>query len=646
MKNENGVTLVALVTTIILIFIIASVATSTSLTSYKLMKVQNFVAKMQVIQEKVNNTMEEYENWKVQMYNKPDEDKTMQKYYTDTLKFSPASSCAYVSDFNKIIDLLKADSTIKSWQLSDENIANYYYFSPDDLKTKLGLKDMSDMYVIINFATGNVIEKTGVQDPDDNEKRIYRQYDHASGTQLTEFEETTTTSPDISISVKENNGTDKKISVSTSNSNIWKVYYKIDDDTEWKDASSISDYEIKNSSKEAIFTINVSGKYKFKLLNSYKKESEEKELKVTLCNPPVLVEGMKPVKWNGTTVLETNQSDVSWYDYDEDKKVWANAQTKDGSYWVWIPRYEYKLTAPEASQNKGTIDIKFVDGVSETSLDGKASSDYSVLPCFKNGTTNSFSNGEWDKELTGIWVAKYDASRTDATSISKGSNQAFKFVPSVLIANDISPLVAFKSAKEIKTNVFESQVITSNKDLDTHLIKNSEWAAIAYLTYSKYGRKGEEPLANTTLNYPAGGSTSTTDVYDSSYVKETTTNNAYGIYDLVGGASTIVASGLNQNKFEGSSITTSTKYATIYSENFSASLTADALKEVTITSGSENKSWFDKTANYFNNTSTPKLTILTRGGAGNISGKGLFYYSAINEDDSSQNGFRAVMVSK
>ena len=52
MKSENGVTLVALVVTIILIFIIASVTTNTNLSSYRIMKAQNFVAKMQVIQEK------------------------------------------------------------------------------------------------------------------------------------------------------------------------------------------------------------------------------------------------------------------------------------------------------------------------------------------------------------------------------------------------------------------------------------------------------------------------------------------------------------------------------------------------------------------------------------------------------------------
>ena len=33
----------------------------------------------------------------------------------------------------------------------------------------------------------------------------------------------------------------------------------------------------------------------------------------------------------------------NWYDYD--KKQWANAKTLDGSYWVWIPRYAYKITS-------------------------------------------------------------------------------------------------------------------------------------------------------------------------------------------------------------------------------------------------------------------------------------------------------------
>ncbi len=64
-------------------------------------------------------------------------------------------------------------------------------------------------------------------------------------------------------------------------------------------------------------------------------------------NRPKLVAGMTPIKWNGTTWVNTTSSDTEWYDYGKtpDTKKWANAKTADGSMWVWIPRYVYKITS-------------------------------------------------------------------------------------------------------------------------------------------------------------------------------------------------------------------------------------------------------------------------------------------------------------
>ena len=69
-------------------------------------------------------------------------------------------------------------------------------------------------------------------------------------------------------------------------------------------------------------------------------------------NEPMLLTGMTPIKFTepttaamGTTVT-TTESDANWYEYGTTyaTKRWANAQTKDGSMWVWIPRFAYKIT--------------------------------------------------------------------------------------------------------------------------------------------------------------------------------------------------------------------------------------------------------------------------------------------------------------
>ena len=60
-------------------------------------------------------------------------------------------------------------------------------------------------------------------------------------------------------------------------------------------------------------------------------------------NAPELVQGMTPVKWNGSQWVETTTDDKEWYNYS--KKQWANVRLADGSMFVWIPRYAYKITS-------------------------------------------------------------------------------------------------------------------------------------------------------------------------------------------------------------------------------------------------------------------------------------------------------------
>ena len=55
------------------------------------------------------------------------------------------------------------------------------------------------------------------------------------------------------------------------------------------------------------------------------------------------MDGMTGVYWDkdGKEVTVTSDNQDNWYDYENQK--WANTKTQDGSYWVWIPRYAYKI---------------------------------------------------------------------------------------------------------------------------------------------------------------------------------------------------------------------------------------------------------------------------------------------------------------
>ncbi len=70
---------------------------------------------------------------------------------------------------------------------------------------------------------------------------------------------------------------------------------------------------------------------------------------------------MIPVKWEGFTEKETTASDSEWYSYkakegieDNLDSYWANAKNKVGdveSYFVWIPRYAYRITYYESKES-------------------------------------------------------------------------------------------------------------------------------------------------------------------------------------------------------------------------------------------------------------------------------------------------------
>ena len=85
-------------------------------------------------------------------------------------------------------------------------------------------------------------------------------------------------------------------------------------------------------------------------------------------------------------------------------------------------------------------------------------------------------------------------------------------------------------------------------EVDTHMSKNNEWGAVAYLTQSIYGRctgstSCTEVGINNNNNYktgygaPAGSGTGDfNEAYNTTRGKDaSTTNNIYGIYDMSGG---------------------------------------------------------------------------------------------------------------
>ena len=100
--------------------------------------------------------------------------------------------------------------------------------------------------------------------------------------------------------------------------------------------------------------------------------------------------------------------------------------------------------------------------------------------------------------------------------------------------NYISINDSYNTAKKIieEGNIYG----LSSVNCDSHLMKNSEWGAMAYLSCSQYGRNGEEiTINNTNLNNTVKSVYAVTRGNDyKNKVNQSSTGNIYGIYDING----------------------------------------------------------------------------------------------------------------
>ena len=356
-------------------------------------------------------------------------------------------------------------------------------------------------------------------------------------------------------------------------------------------------------------------------------------------NTPKLGSGMTPIKWNGSSWVNTTGSDKDWYDYTA--KKWANAKTSDGSMWVWIPRYAYSITSGYHSSSTGNIEVEFMKGLTNETSTGRKSFNnasgqgkWNIHPAFNYGQT-----------VSGIWVAKFEASN---------SGGKIKVEPGV------------QSWRSITVNDIYTNCLNYNKTLNSHMMKNDEWGAVAYLSKSKYGKQNEEVWINNSGSYitgsagnsaSAGSNTGTTNDYTSTQgVKASTTGTVYGVYDMSGGAWEYVAGYVNNGdsnltSYGSSLVNGDAKTKNVYSKgssdsrdnNYSANSGkyGDAVYETSANGNSSSSSWYGDYS-YFPHTSSP---FFLRGGAyGNGTSAGVFYFFLSVGNSNSNFSFRPVLV--
>ena len=290
------------------------------------------------------------------------------------------------------------------------------------------------------------------------------------------------------------------------------------------------------------------------------------------ANAPVLASNMIPVYYDDSKNVwkcadkDNKDSLTRWYHYDY--SMWANAVTinysdssiknkyfnsngtlkiKPGeevlmdditTMWVWIPRFN---TTTPSNYNGGTqakpnaIDVTFVKQ-NEVALD-------------------AFTFG--NKELSGFWYGKFEVGHitlaSSSTNDSLGcTNEICSNANGIIIKPNVTSLARSNVSNFFYASRSMEQANNSfgfvSSEVDTHMSKNNEWGAVAYLTQSIYGRCTSSTTCTevginnngsykTGYGAPAGSSDSATnEAYNTTLGKDaSTTNNIYGIYDMSGG---------------------------------------------------------------------------------------------------------------
>ena len=405
---------------------------------------------------------------------------------------------------------------------------------------------------------------------------------------------------------------------------------------------------------------------------------------------------------NGTmSLVRYDESSQTWVDgteysyvsvkgsIDNNSSKWANARvTIDGidSYFVWIPRYAYRIVYfnSEASKNEykeGTLTeeaavasgkiVGYSDSRGIVDKDGKkvttvastakpmVSSDYFMVhPAF----TNDVTIGGWSQNLEGIWIGKYEACLVDTSS---GSNirTTSSTIGNILLSDTTNRAITVQpnmsSWRYISIGNMYTNARDYSKELESHMLKNSEWGAVAYLTESSYGRNGTEVTNNNSSNYITGiagnsiddsSASGTTNEYNTEKgVLASSTGNVYGIYDLSGGIWERTASYYNGEDADttsmgyGSSFASiggkSDAYSTVYNTTGSGS---DSYKQNYIYGDAtyETAGWHSDYA-YF--VYTVYLFFLRSGGYSNTTTAGVFYFGSSNGNIDGNHGFRLAL---
>ena len=347
-------------------------------------------------------------------------------------------------------------------------------------------------------------------------------------------------------------------------------------------------------------------------------------------------DGMIPViyndgtsNWESLTTAEAKTAGI-WYDYGA--KKWANAVTVKNTesyknqhkvvassdilgYWVYIPRYAYKVVRYSVN-DKYVSDSKAIsDGGFEIVFETKDTPKKTPAAC-SNSNSNQYyqdcsnvsqeygatTGTAWathpaftwgTEELNGFWIGKFETTgSTSQPTVLPNQKHMSQYSGNIGDMYDVAKSMGVSDPNNKygnTTSTNQSNQNNNNLAISTsHMLKNSEWGAVTYLASSKYGAginnvqnnaqyqsgsdgNGDSSYGVTGCGPSASGNTSTytgtgtlgtntacnsgdtSRAYNGSKgILASTTNNVYGVYDMAGGAYEYVMGSYTTNSSQSS----------------------------------------------------------------------------------------------
>ena len=331
---------------------------------------------------------------------------------------------------------------------------------------------------------------------------------------------------------------------------------------------------------------------------------------------PVISNGLVPVTIAEDGTVSKASLSSKWYSYAD--KIWANAvilkdesiNYKDDdiipednieSYFVWIPKYSYQIwdlgnynSLTSIASKEQEIKIRFGTANTTDDIEGECTTPMSG----SQAIAESNGNCEIGNYMThpaflafnpsGFWVGKFEtgydgATTTSAAQVNSVDTNKIIIKPNVYSWRNISLGNAFKNSFDYR------------RELISHMMKNTEWGAVAYLQHSNYGSKTSVRVNNNSsfiTGYAAvtepsySLSSSSIDgnrnestllgvdgLYTVNYLNSnsnvaSTTGNISGIYDMSGGAWEYVMGYTTLSTNVGSSSDITSLYSDFFTNSF------------------------------------------------------------------------------